>query len=129
MTLVETVVALTLFAICIGGMTALVLNGRALSDGARDHYTAINIAKNRLERIKSMDFDQVTTARETGTTVNMSGSSDANGDFRRVTTITSVATNLYRATVQVDIRNRVSRSFSGEKETISSYVVKYVTPP
>jgi hypothetical protein len=29
----------------------------------------------------------------------------------------------------VDIRNRVSRSFSGEKETISSYVVKYVTPP
>lgn len=125
MTLVETVVALLVFGICVAGLTSLVLTGRELSNKARDHYTAINIAKNRIELARAYDFERIGDFRESvPRDVNEDGSYSGNGNFRRSTLVATVSTNLVRMSVIVGIRNRRTLAFSGEAESNNTYVAR-----
>ena len=130
MTIVEVVIAVSIFAVCIAGMCALVKTARELSDRARDHYVAINIAKNRLERARTFEFDQLTTFIETDAPVDVSGNdiSESSCQFQRTTTVSDVAVNLKEIQVTVEIRNRVTREFDTESETIKSLFAKYIEP-
>ncbi|MFC1496928.1 prepilin-type N-terminal cleavage/methylation domain-containing protein [Verrucomicrobiota bacterium] len=127
MTILEVMIAVAIFAICVAGMCALIQNGRALSDLSRDHYVAANIAKNRLERVRTFDFDQLTEFIEVHTPVDVSGNDVSGSDyrFRRTTFVSNVTVNLREVTVGVGIRNRVSLEFEGAGETIQSLFAEY----
>ena len=128
-TVVEVVVAVVILSMCIGGLCRLVLKARETSDQARSHYQAANIAKNRLERIKTFDFDQIEEFEEDEVLVDTSGSPVANSNFRRTTTVTLERYNLKNVRVEVGIRNPVSREFDGEEETIQTYIADFADTP
>ncbi len=129
LSLIETIVAVLVFAIVISGSCGLIVQGKQLSDIARAHYTAVNLCKNRLEKARTFDFDQLDLFAEANVVVNASGSPDYRAQYRRSTTVTEINSNLVQFNVVVEIRNRVTLAFDGEQETLSSYIANYQEPP
>ena len=121
-TIVEVVVAILILGLCIGGLCQLAVNSRQLSDMARSHYTAINIAKNRLERAKTVEYDEIRFLAENGIIVDASGRADSTGQYRIDTGVSQAGTNLMELVVTVGIRNRMSLVFEGESESVQTYV-------
>jgi len=121
-TLIEVVVAITILSIAIGGICMLGVLAKEASDKARDHYIAVNIAKNRIEGVQVFDYEQLDRLEESATVVDESGNPSSGGHFRRTTTVSNVKTNLREVVVTVDILDRESVSFAGENEMIRSYV-------
>ena len=127
--LVEAIVAISLLALCIGGVCAVVMNARQLADMARDRYVAANLAKGRLERARSFSFDQLSLFTESNVVLDESGSPNADGAYRRTTTLTTIMPRLVQVAVRVDVRNRITRAFSGHPQTLTTYVADYIKPP
>ncbi len=129
MTLVETAVAMAIFAMCIGGMCALIVTSKQLSDRARWHYTAVNLAKSRLERARALPFGSLEMLQESQVRVDRSGFTDNDGDYRRTTYVNEIKTGLLKEiVVVVEIRNRKTLDFDGESEHIRSYFADYAEP-
>lgn len=128
-TIVEVVIALAIFGIAVGAACGLVVGARTLSDSARDHYTAINLAKNRLERAGALGYDVLPLFEESNSVVDKNGNPDPNGNFRRSTIVSDVRSNLRELTVIVEIKNRFTLQFDGEAETLKTYHAKYTEPP
>jgi len=98
-----------------------------LADRARDHYVAVNLAKNRLERAMSYTVTNMSYLVESQTPVDVSGenTTDPVPRYRRTTEVRYAATNLAEVTVTVDIYNRSALDFTGEKEVLRSYFTDY----
>jgi type II secretory pathway pseudopilin PulG len=128
MTVVETVVALAVFAVFTTGACKLLLSHRKVSDMARAHYTAINIAKNRMELMRTFDFGQVDDFLEDKVVVDASGVPSTEGNYRRSTEVNNVSSNLVELTVTVDIRNRQTLVFNPANEQLSTYFAEYLKP-
>jgi len=125
-TIVETMVALTIFAVFTTGACKLLLSHRKVTDMARAHYTAINIAKNRMELVRTFDFGQVDDFLEDKVVVDASGLPSTEGNYRRSTAVRIVSSNLLELTVTVDLRNRQTLAFTPAKEQVSTYFAKYL---
>lgn len=128
MTIVESMVALVILALFITGTCQLLMSHRQVSDMARGHYTAINIAKNRMELVRTFDFDQVHNFQENNMVVDSSGLADPDGLYRRSTEFSPVGANnnLIELTVTVDIRNRQTLQFNPANEVLKTYFAKYL---
>jgi Tfp pilus assembly protein PilV len=123
--MVETIVAIMVFAISIGGICKLVLIARESSDRARSHYTAVNVAKNRLEKARVFPFAQLDQFAENQVVVTGTGNPAADGEFRRTTAVSSLTATLKEMAVTVEIRNRITRRFEGVSETVSTYIADF----
>jgi type II secretory pathway pseudopilin PulG len=128
MTVIETVVALVIFALFTTGACKLLMSHRRVTDMARDHYTAINIAKNRLELVRTFHFGQVDKFLEDDVIVDASGVPDMLGNYRRTTAVSNVSSNLLELTVTVDIRNRRTLAFNPANQQLSTYFARYLEP-
>ena len=128
LTLVEVVIAVFLLGMCISGACALVLHTKKLNDVARAHYVAANIARNRLERARTIDFTALSLLAEYDVVVDHNGNPDPNGNYSRSTAVTNVKANLAEVSVTVGIRNRVSGTFKGEDEIVTTFIADYVEP-
>ena len=69
-TLVEAITAIIVLSSFVSGATRLAVVSKQVSDTARTHYQAVNIAKNRCERLKTTDFDQLSFYEESRIRVN-----------------------------------------------------------
>ena len=116
-TLVEVMVAILIFSICIGGICWLIVMSKQLSDRARDHYQAANLAKNRIERGRTLEFDSLEQFEMDQVIVDDEGHPDADGYFRLSTVVSNVNALLKEIIVTVEIRNRKTWDFEGEQET------------
>ena len=99
---------------------------RKVLDTARAQYTAANIAKNRMELIRSFDFEQMPDFSETEIIVDKNGLPSVNGSFCRVTDIISLQTNLYSLAINVKVKNRKTLEFDGAGQSISTQVAKHL---
>ena len=126
--IIETVVALMIFSICIGGFCGVVMQARQLSDQARDQYTAVNMAKNRFERARSFDFDQLHLFRESQVVVDHEGQPKQYGNYRRTTTVSNVNERLKEMTVTIEIKDRHTTHFR-PGENLRMYFADYVELP
>ena len=70
---VEVLVALILFAIFMAGASKLLLSNRAIADTTREHYTAVNIAKNRIELARTFPYSSLLEFEENKVYVDLSG--------------------------------------------------------
>lgn len=125
MTIIEVLVAMSLFAMFIVGASSLMLMVRKLSDVSRSHYQAVNIAKNRIEQVRNLrraDYNQIPMAVENGVRVDDRGEPSPTGKFRRTTIITEKTPNLIEIGVRVDILNRNTLTFDGEHEFLQSFI-------
>lgn len=125
--LVEALVSLSLLAVFLTGAMKLLISHNELSDTARAHYTAINIAKNRMELIRTFDFGQVDSFLEDKVNIDASGLPSTLGDFRRSTQVSNVSSNLLELSVIVEIRDRKTLAFSGSQEKLNTYFAEYLT--
>ena len=121
-TLPEVIIALLIFAITVSGVCKLIVAARESSDRARDHYIAINMARNRLERARTFVFGQLPQLAEMQTPVAEDGQQTSNttSPFRRTTVVSNLSANLIEMTVTVEIRNRRTRLFDGRTEAANS---------
>jgi hypothetical protein len=126
--IVETLMSLVVFALFVGGGAQMMVAHRQMSDMARAHYVAANIAKNRVELIRSYGFSELTNFSEDEILVDTSGYPSSSGNFRRSTEILSTGRdNLSEVVVMVEIRDRKTLGFKGRNETIRTYVAEYLT--
>jgi hypothetical protein len=125
--LVEALVSLTLLAIFLAGAMKMMISHHEMTDMARAHYTAINIAKNRMELIRTFDFGQVDDFLEDKVNINASGLPSTLGNYRRSTQVSNVSPNLLELSVIVEIRDRKTLAFSGSQEDLSTYFAEYLT--
>ncbi len=121
-TLIEVVVAILVLAMCIGGLCQLFVNVHQLSEMSRSHYIAINIAKNRIERAKTLEYSDLALVTENDGIVNVSGAPDENGFFKVSTELVAAGTNLMEMIVTVGIKNRIHLDFRGEEEQARTYI-------
>jgi prepilin-type N-terminal cleavage/methylation domain-containing protein len=129
LTLVEVMIAMTIFAIFITGAVALIMQSRKASDVARDSYTAINIAKNQLELLRTLKFNELPSYDNNSDIVDWTGASDLNGPFRRIIQVIPTTTNLCEVIITVQMRDRFSLAFgTAGQAVIQSYVADYYDP-
>ena len=119
---IEVIIALAVLGLFIGGMCAVMQSSRQLSDRARSHYTAVNLAKNRIERARDIPFESLSGFVESNTLVDKDGKADYQGDYRRTTQYNATGTNFVEMLVTVEIRDRVSRRFDGDSQRVQSYI-------
>lgn len=130
-TLVEVMVGLFLIVLVLGGAYGVVSRAQALQRAARDHYVAIAIAKNRLERAHAFQYESnLMLLSESAVVVNDNGNPDVNGMFQRQTIVnTNYAPGLTEIQVVVKIRNRFTGGFDSSganKEEMMCLFTKYL---
>ncbi|MFH1791532.1 MAG: type II secretion system protein [Candidatus Omnitrophota bacterium] len=92
-TIPEVLIAALIMSLVFVATLGLFAQAFELSKKTALSYTAVNLAKNRLELARSMvDAGEVTDLpdlEETDTVVDASGGSDPEGEYKRTTTVTS----------------------------------------
>ena len=121
-TLVETLTALLIMAMAVAGLCSLALTSKQILDTSRDHYVAVNLAKNRIERVKTFSFDELELFGEAGTLLDNAGAPDVNGSYSRATTVTNITDNMKEVIVTISIKNRKSLLYAPGQQTVRTYV-------
>ena len=114
-TLVEVLAASAIFGLVIIGVMGIFTVSVQTSKKINYEYTATILSKNRIERLRNVNFGLLSTAAETDTRVNSSGTADPDGEYLRTTTVTTSyggSANLVK--VQVD----VYYEYQGEKNQV-----------
>ena len=105
MTLVETLAAIAIFSIVLTGILNLAVGSMSTGKRAEFAYTSYNLAKNRLEALRSMPYSTLVNAAESDVYVDENGVADIDGYYIRSTAVTpnySGDANLIQLTVSVD---------------------------
>ncbi len=126
MTLVETMVAILVFGLLLGGMMNITVASITAGKRAEFAYNAYNLAKNHIETLKALPFSSLTNAAETDTYLDNAGVPDDEGNFKRTTTVTTNYTgdaNLVQVQVQVDYR--IKGAFANKPTTLTSVIFQY----
>ena len=127
--LIEVVVSVVLLTMVMAGTYKIITATATLNRVVRNHYVAVNLAKNRLERARNFPYADLALLTESKVVVNDNGVPTTEGRFRRTTAIdTNYAPEVSQVTVTVDIMNLKSGAFSGESESASSLFTEYLTP-
>lgn len=121
LTLVETVLSIGIMGLFMGGTCAVLLRCKQLNDRARVHYAAVNIAKSRLELARTYEYDLMYALSQDDVVVDKNGV-PGSGDYRISTVITPLSSNLTEIAIDVEVLNRITRRFDGERESVRSYV-------
>ena len=128
--IVEVVVTLVLLAMVMGGSYLVMARAAELSRTARNHYVAATLCKNRLERARNFDYQDLHLLAENDLVVDDNGAPSSKGFFARTTTVnTNLATGLTQVTVTVKIKNKKTGRFGPGKEELSTIFTEYLAPP
>ena len=105
-TFMEVMVAILVFGVGLEGLLNVYTQSMVMTKRADSAYTAYNLAKNHIERLKAMSFALLPSAAEPDQIpINADGDPDPDGLFLRTTTVnTGYAGNvlLTQVTVKVD---------------------------
>lgn len=122
MTLIEMLTALLIFSMAIGGLCTIAVSAKQILDTSRDHYVAVNLAKNRIERVKTFNFDELELFAEAGTILDEAGSPDSAGSYSRATVVSNVNSSMKEVIVTISIKNRKSLKFAPGQQQVRTYI-------
>lgn len=88
-TLLEVIVAMSVFGIAISSLLVVYTQARTVSKRSDYAYTAYNLAKNHIERLRASAFSSLSLAAETDTRINRDGEADSAGEYLRSTSVTT----------------------------------------
>ncbi len=88
-TVLEVIVAVSVFGIAITSLLAVYTQAAAASKRTDYAYTAYNLAKNHIERLRASAFSSLSLAAETDTRINRDGEPDESGEYLRSTVVTT----------------------------------------
>jgi Tfp pilus assembly protein PilV len=113
---------MVVLSIAMTGFASIAMSMKQAGDNARDHYVAVNLAKNRLERGRNLRVDLLPTLAESYVLLNVHGHPDANGHFRRSTVVSNISSTLYQVTCSVELKNRLSLAFETAVENVTTLI-------
>ena len=124
--LIELVVAMVLLAVVMGGAYSLISQSAVMARIARNHYVAVTLAQNRLERARNFAYDDLPLLAENAVVCDENGSPAPLGSFRRTTAIDSTyTTNTTEIVVTVEIKSLRSGNFD-RQEQVASVFTEYL---
>ena len=124
-TLIESLIAMVVLAMVMGGAYTLIVQSAQLSRAARDHYVAVNLAKNRMERARNFQYSDLRLVAESNMIVDENGNPNTAANFKRTTVVTTnYSANVTQVSVSVQIRNYRTGSW-GATEQMSSLFANY----
>ena len=114
-TLAEVLFSVAIMALVVTGVLVVFVQTVDMSKRINYDYTAVNIAKSRIERARTVmatrGFASLTDLAETDTILDQSGSPASDGDFKRSTIIATNYDGNSRMT-QIDVK--VTYKYRGE---------------
>ena len=108
-TLIELMGSVLIFMIGVTALIGIYLQSITAVRRTSLFYTSYHIAKNHLEELKAINFNDLPSAVETSTVINDDGVPDLNGQFVRSTTVSANYTGdatLTELTVSVNYKLR-----------------------
>ncbi len=127
---IEVLFAVSLLAISLTGAYLMISQSSRLLLAARDHYVATTLCLARIERARNVDYSLLPLLAESapGTRVDQDGVPDENGNFRRVTMVStnSPSSGTTSIDVTVKIRDRFQGTFDTSHETMSCIYTDYI---
>lgn len=124
-TLIETIIALSIFGLVLVGFWQLLLHSKMLTTATRERYKAVVLARNHIEKARNTLFEQIPLLGETNIVINEFGEDDPNGAYRRTTTISNIAPNLVEVIITIDLKSRTGLTFSRYGERLQTYIADY----
>lgn len=100
-TLVEVIIASVIFFGIAGAFIAAYLSAMRTHAVASDFYKATCIARNRIQRARTLDYDSLSLLSEVDASVDEDGNVDQGGKFRRTTLVSSVSPACTRIEIKV----------------------------
>lgn len=129
-TITEAMIAIVMTTIVLAAAVPLLTSTTRKLYQSRDHYVATTICLAQLERVRDIPYSQLgqTLGGEVNVRVNATGAQDPDGRFRRTTSVAVDAPDagVTTVTVAVDIMNRRTGQFDGERETMSYIYTEYL---
>jgi type II secretory pathway pseudopilin PulG len=122
-TLVEIMAAIGLFAIALTSVLSLVTSTQSMGQRADKAYNAYNLAKNHVESLRTMSFDDLTVADEDEVRIDVSGVPDDEGEYLRSTTVTTPYDgDAELAQVDVEVSYEIKGQVTGDSMKITSVI-------
>lgn len=88
-TLIEIMICVVLFVAGMAGLLDVAMQSKTMSKRAEYSYTAHNLAKNHIDRLRRYTFSNLANASDSGTILTASDTEDPTGPFTRTTTIST----------------------------------------
>lgn len=105
-TIIEALIATAVLSITMATFILLSLSSLRQLELASDYFRANALARNRVERIKIMNFDTILGLNEAEHRVDGHGNPDPEGSYRRETIVTPVTENCANVKVTVSFPDR-----------------------
>ena len=105
-TLTEMMVASLIFLLISTSFTAAMLTAMRTQYMAVDYYTAMCIARNRIQHAKALDFDSIPLLAETSYRVDSVGVTNATGRYVRNTIVSNAMPWTYSVKVRVSFATK-----------------------
>ena len=125
-TLLETMMAILVFGVALVGLLDVCAQSILMGKRSQLSYAAYNLAKNRIETLKTMSFGNLPSADETDTILDADAVPDTNGIYKRNTSVTTSYAgdaNVTQLTVTVDYK--IKNVFAGKPASLSTVVFEY----
>lgn len=101
-TLTEVMIASIIFLIASLGFSFGLIAALKTQYMAADHYAAMSIARNRIQRARSLNYDSLGLLNESEFRVDEFGLQSSSGRYYRTTSVADYATNCVELTVGVN---------------------------
>ena len=126
MTLLELLVAISVFAIIMTAAFPLIDQMMARFQMARDHYVAASICQARIERARAAPYTDLSLMAESGARVDDFGNAaEPNGRFARTTTVTKDAPVAGMTTMRVQTQICICSRWGWRKHMHPIRTTKY----
>ncbi len=100
-TLVEALISSALFFVIAGSFVAAYISAMRTHRMASNFYRATCIARNRIQRARTLDYDSLALLSEVEASVDENGNRDLSGHFQRTTSISNTVLACTRIRVNV----------------------------
>ena len=122
-TILELIVAVSIFGIGISSLLAVYTQSVTVSKRSDYAYTAYNLAKNHIERLRVSAFSSLSLALETDTRVNRDGEPDEAGEYLRSTSVmTNYGSDANLTRVDVNVRSEFKKVKSPQPMSLSTVI-------
>ena len=122
--LIEVLGSVLIFSIAMQALLAIYTQSSTMGKRSEYVYTAYNLAKNHVERLKTLDFADLSSAAESSTLLNQDGEPDPSGTYSRTTVVSpNYSGNVLLAQVTVTVHYMLKGIQSGTPMQITTVIM------
>lgn len=100
-TLAEMLIASMIFLFISTAFTACLLTALGAQTMAADYYKAVCLARNRVQRSRTLAFNNISMMAESNVAIDDDGNLDSSGSFRRTTIVSNISAVCIEVEVEV----------------------------